>query len=255
MQDYIAYRKSISQELMAIKDRVRNFVSHWPEDGHYKEVILRNALIEYLPQTVSVGTGFVIGDNEPSGQIDIIVYLNSHPPLFHIDDFVIVAKESVVGIIEVKTKLGKNKSCDDVIKNAHKNGKLIGDTIFNGVFSYESGIKTTDDFSTDTIKKALDSIKKSLNTYPGYVNNIAFGEHIFARYWPANSLELPRYCYYKLEDLAFGYFISNLVETAYKRCGNIDIPEKFRDVLYPIEGGKIDYRVDYQEINQEGGAT
>ncbi len=77
MPDYISYRKSLSHELMSIKNRVRNFVSHWPEDGRYKEVILKNVLEAHLPKTVSVGTGFVVGDcSRTSSQIDIIVYSN-----------------------------------------------------------------------------------------------------------------------------------------------------------------------------------
>lgn len=54
MPNYINYRKSISSELMSIKDRVRNFITHWPEDGRYKEVILKNVLGKHLPKTVSI---------------------------------------------------------------------------------------------------------------------------------------------------------------------------------------------------------
>lgn len=41
MPDYVAYRKSISNELIDIKDRVRDFIDdvHWGEDGRYKEII------------------------------------------------------------------------------------------------------------------------------------------------------------------------------------------------------------------------
>ena len=93
-----------------MKDRVRDFVLHCPEDGRYKEIILRNVLSRHLPKTVSIGTGFVMCDNhKATSQIDIIIYDNRIPPLFQIDDFVIVVKESVVGIIEVKTTIRKNE--------------------------------------------------------------------------------------------------------------------------------------------------
>lgn len=38
MPDYQAYQKSISEELISIKDRVRYFIDnhHWAEDGRYK---------------------------------------------------------------------------------------------------------------------------------------------------------------------------------------------------------------------------
>lgn len=54
----------------------------------------------------------------------IIIYDNRIPPLFQLDDFVIVVKESVVGIIEVKTTLRKSEF-NKINKKAHENGKLI----------------------------------------------------------------------------------------------------------------------------------
>lgn len=58
MPDYAAYQKSISDELMSVKDRVRNFIDdrHWGEDGRYKEIILSHTLRQHLPERVSVGT-------------------------------------------------------------------------------------------------------------------------------------------------------------------------------------------------------
>ena len=40
--NYLAFQKSISNELIATKDRVRNIIEnrHWGEEGRYKEVIL-----------------------------------------------------------------------------------------------------------------------------------------------------------------------------------------------------------------------
>ena len=76
MPNYKHYRESISNELISIKDRVRDFVQHFPEDGRYKEIILKNILSRHLPKTVSIGTGFVMCDNhESTSQIDIIIYI------------------------------------------------------------------------------------------------------------------------------------------------------------------------------------
>ncbi len=59
MIDYIQFRKSISHELIAIKDRVRSFIDnrHWGEEGRYKEVVLLKTLRNYLPNNVGIGTG------------------------------------------------------------------------------------------------------------------------------------------------------------------------------------------------------
>ena len=64
MPNYIAYQKSISDQLIAAKNRVRNFIdeAHWAEDGRYKEIVLKELLAEKLPSNVSLGTGFVMGE-------------------------------------------------------------------------------------------------------------------------------------------------------------------------------------------------
>ena len=211
MPDYKHYRKSISDELISIKDRVRDFVNHFPEDGRYKEIILKNVLIKHLPKTVSIGTGFVMCDNhEATSQIDIIIYDNRIPPLFQIDDFVIVVKESVLGIIEVKSKLCKSKF-KEVNEKAHKNGELIVgrdnlNLLFNGIFAYETDLNSTDSCLSD-------SIIFSLNEFHGQVRDICFGKDIFMKYWHSDSqrnFTQNEHCgFYKLEDLSFGYFIFN----------------------------------------------
>lgn len=76
MPNYLEYQKSISSELISIKDRLRNFIDdhHWPEDGRYKEIILSDILRKHLPKSVSVGTGFIVCEQGLSTQIDIIIY-------------------------------------------------------------------------------------------------------------------------------------------------------------------------------------
>ncbi len=250
MPEYEEYRKSISNELISIRNRVRNFVRQWPEDGRYKENILKSVLIKHLPKTVSVATGFVIGDDDrPSSQIDIIIYDNSIPPIFCLDDFVIVVKESVRGIIEVKTTI-KNDEFEGALLKADENGRLIGNHIFNGVFGYETAFKTN--------RHALpEKVETPLRQYSGYVNNIAFGEDIFMKYWKADlptasSLRIPpnnpHYSFYSLKKLAFGYFISNLIEDVYIQCNRSTIPDTLERALYPIEGTKQRFLIEKFEI-------
>lgn len=85
MSDFVAYRKSISQELISTKDRVRNFIDdrHWGEDGRYKEIILEDKIKQLLPSGASVGNGFVMcGENITTSQLDIVVYRNDFPLFF-----------------------------------------------------------------------------------------------------------------------------------------------------------------------------
>ena len=249
MPDYKHYRESISNELISIKDRVSDFVNHFPEEGRYKEIILKNVLIKHLPKTVSIGTGFVMCENHKStSQIDILIYDNRIPPLFQIDDFVIVVKESVLGIIGRKSKLYKSKF-KEINKKAHKNGELIVGRnnlklLFNGIFAYETDLKPT-------ARSLSGSIISSLNEYHGQVRDICFGKDIFMKYWykdPQRSFTQDEHCgFYKLKDLSFGYFISNLLESVL-----INVNQNGRYVYNCVQHTDVFYQYLYPLIENGG---
>ena len=233
MPNYIAYQKSISDQLIAAKNRVRNFIdeAHWEEDGRYKEIVLKELLAEKLPSNVSLGTGFVMGERL-STQIDIIVYRSDIPLLFQKLDFVIVPESAVLGIIEVKTKLD-SANIEEAFKKAHENGSLIHHYIFNGIFSYDLGFQLEN--------RLAQKIKDVCHQYCGQINNISFGQDYFVKYWPEGMpCEEPnnRYRFYKINNLSFGYFISNLVEDVYTQIHGNAIPEPVKRMLYPIENTK-----------------
>ena len=241
MQEYLKYHKSISDELIAAKDRVRSFIgsNHWGEDGRYKEIILMDVLKRMLPESVSIGTGFVMGDNNLTRQIDIIVYKSSSPFYFKKESFVIIPKECVLGIIEVKTNLSRSSSIDTVIKNAHENGELIGEKIFNGIFSYENEWGFTN--------RITNRIDNALTQNHGYINHISFGKDYFMKYWNDghrnNRNNQKYYRFYKIENLSFGYFISNLIETVHLLDMHQAINGTFKRYLYPIEETKEAHKV------------
>lgn len=227
--------------MTSAKDRVRNFIdnNHWGEDGRYKEEILKEVLADKLPSYASVGTGFVACDNNrASSQIDIIVYDNNIPLLFKKGDFVIVAKEAVLAIVEVKTDV--SRCLRGAMCKAHDNGELIGRRIFNGIFSYDYGTNLTNKNTVShTLKEAL------VNNF-GNANYLALGENYFIKYWEDGSPnDEPRnkYRLYKIEGLAFGYFISNLIEDIHLvHCGK-PIPENLRNVFYPITETKEPHKI------------
>lgn len=78
------YYLSLSNELHALKTRVKNFIdsNHPPTDGEWKESILRYMIRRYLPANIEVGRSFVVKHDGNSKQIDLLFYDNAKPILF-----------------------------------------------------------------------------------------------------------------------------------------------------------------------------
>jgi hypothetical protein len=266
MNGDMLYQQSIAAEFAAIKDRVRFFIKdrHWGEDGRYKEIILMNYLRKILPSSVSVGTGFVKnGTGELTSQIDIIVYKKESPILFSEGDFIILMPESVLGIIEVKSKSTHNIMTNtrrglSVIQKAEQNGKIIGNkNIFNGIFAYDNSINYNDKFISTKLAHQLSESK-------GYLNHISFGSNNFMRYWDkGNPLGNGRKCYsaYRLSynhirgsninsmpGFSCGYFISNLLEAVYSIIAPHVLNQQYFEFLYPLRETKEKYRVKNCEV-------
>ena len=231
MTDSLDFQKSITDELDVIQNRVRNLIgsANWGEDGRYKEAILRKIIRRFLPSYLSIGTGFVVDRDQVSKQIDIIIYDNTIPPLFVEGNFVITTPANVRAIIEVKSSFRAN-IFQNAIENAKYNGELIAQrrpnvnllqeegfpTIFNGIFFYTKG-----DVNDRNIKAILTPHLGSSN---GYISHITIGPNYFVRRWEKEDAERfggylfgteqcrnRFYNVYKIKNLAFSYFISNLL--------------------------------------------
>lgn len=247
MFDYLDYQRSISKELLSIKNRVRNIINdhHWGEDGRYKEVILSHVLRQHLPKWASVGTGFVVNKASITKQIDIIVYRDDYPLLFRQEDFVIVPAECVLGIIEVKSRVTTQVGCA-AIHTAAENGHVIGRRVFNEIFAFEK----------QSMNLNNQDIIDALRFGAGIVDNICFGKDTFIKYWDVgmpqcNPHRNRNYAVYWIEDLAFGYFISNLIEDVYISMHGQQIPETLRNMFYPIENTKEAHRsktIDVEDV-------
>ncbi|MCK4308317.1 hypothetical protein KAW50_08840 [candidate division WOR-3 bacterium] len=253
------FQKSITRELDTIKNRVRNLIgdAHWGEEGRYKEAILRNSIKRFLPSNLSIGTGFVVSgynrrnveEIKVSNQIDIIVFDNTCPVLFCEGDFVITTRRNVRAIIEVKTRI-RNADLSDIIPKSINNGRLLNSRservlsrkmicnrrqeIFNGILSFE--------YDDDPHSSVLESALKQTE---GYVNHIALGKDYFIKYWRertqlVNPVECDNdfYNIYKLKDLSFSYFISNLMMD----CTSGNKLEDRLWILFPLQETKEAYR-------------
>lgn len=224
--DTIEFHKSTVKELLAVQDRVRNLISHWGEDGRYKEAVLKTIIQRFLPEKYKIATGFVVrqtrerGNHESSTQIDLLIYDTSYPVLFRESDFVIVTPDAVQGIIEVKAN-ARNQGIEGIINKSNEVGKFIfeGRTdktkpIFNGIFSYNGY-----DNMHDT-NQVVTAIANSWNTLNGTqhkdkfaVNHIAINQHWFYKFWHHEfDQQLPPHYLYEIRELSFSFFISNLTD-------------------------------------------
>jgi len=275
MPNYLEYQKSIAQEFKAQEMRVRHLIddANWAEEGRYKEILLMNYLKRIIPKQFSVGTGFVRNGNSITTQIDIIIYDNSFPPLFSEGDFVVVPAVSVCAIIEVKSKIASSK-ISEYIEKANKNGETIfkgffdesyrnrAELFFNGIFSYNMENQFS---SHKTNIQQLAPYQEERNVLDKhYTNHICLGGNNFIRYWKTGEgrrNQQKNYSFYKFENdnsgLAFSYFFSNLMYYLYSGAEHFDrdITPEYSRFLFPIDGGKEEYKVfdAYMGSAQGGG--
>ncbi|WCL51003.1 DUF6602 domain-containing protein [Leptospira sp. GIMC2001] len=218
----IEYHKTTTKELLALTNKVRYLIKHWGEDGRHKEAVLKNVIKRFLPEKYIIGTGFVIKQNTDSSehassrQIDLIIYDNSSPVLFKEGDFVILTPDAVRGIIEVKANI-QNQGLTSVLKQANENGNFIFSgkddkehLFFNGVFSYEG---YGNDFNLDTLQQKYKASNTDFISDPNYhnflVNHVSLNKDWFIKTW---INEAKPHSIYKLDDLSFPFFISNLID-------------------------------------------
>jgi hypothetical protein len=140
-----AYYHSLTAELEAVKDRVRNFIAgnHWLTHGEWRESVLRAMIAQRLPNSVNIGRGFVITESGPTTQCDILIYRADRPILFRQGDLAFVTPDAVVAVIEVKSTATK-KVVTESLKKLAAMGRKLGnhrDHCCLALFAYETKIK------------------------------------------------------------------------------------------------------------------
>lgn len=230
------YHTSITEELIAVSKRVRNLIRHGGEDGRHHEAVLKNVIMKFLPDRYSIGTGFVIkpnqnrGEHTPSKQIDLIIYDTNYPTFFKEGDFVILTPDAVKGIIQVKANL-QNQNNLQTYNDCNENGKFIvegkseePERFFNGIFSFEGYASDNPElvlfetrvresyqsFLTEE-QRISDNIDSRDSTC--LLNHIAINKDHFVKHWNSalNNGEAEYYSRYRLRNLSFSFFVSNLM--------------------------------------------
>lgn len=184
-------------------------------------------------------------ENVVSKQIDILIYDNTHPPIFSEGDFVIVTQNSVRALIEVKSKIFSNRGNKNGLYKVVENFSSIvrfpilsrtdNNRIYRGLISFV--------FQGRINSNVIDD---SLRLSGGLINHFSLGGNIFIRHWldsegldPHNEADCNSHFYniYELENLSHSYFISNLIHMT----TTADMTDRyFMD--FPIEGTKETYR-------------
>lgn len=100
--------ESTAQRLQNEAPYLLSYTKHPAEKGRLLEAAVTNALREFLPPKMGLGTGFIQSPDKQSRQQDIIVYDTIHNmPLYQSNVWNIYPIEMVYASIEVKAKLTK----------------------------------------------------------------------------------------------------------------------------------------------------
>jgi hypothetical protein len=207
------YFCSVTAEIESLKNRIRNFVQHWPTDGEWKESVLRSILRRHISKSIGVGKGFVVGKNKVSTQQDILFYDTSKPVLYQEGDLLILTPEAALGAIEVKTCPTSSEIRTALLKLSDTaelvTHNLRGTPTFFGLFAYEGN---------PDIESTLHDLQAAVNKNEWrLINCVSIGDSFFIRYWPHHpSLDQKklyrRWHSYDLRRKAPAYFVFNVVE-------------------------------------------
>ncbi len=226
--DIPKYFHSLTLELEALKDRVRNFIedAHWLTDGEWKESVLRSMIAERLPDAVRIAHGFVLTPAGPTTQCDILLYRADSPVLFRQGDLVFLTPDAVLAVIEVKSRATSTVLKDAIAKLAAI-GRILGPERHHcslGLFAYESELKNDE--------RTLTYIQELCPELSDTVNFVNLGCSTFIRFWdtkpfkPEDSDPYDTWHAYDLKNMSAGYFITNILD-------DVSPVELFSGMWYP----------------------
>lgn len=214
--NYDLYHKSISAELLAVKDRIGQLISHTNALGNFKEAILRSVLRRHLPANLSIGRGFIVSPRAVSTELDLLIIDQSKPVLFQDGDVFIVTPDAVKAVVEVKTQINSLDNLKTALRVLGKVGGLCWETAgrkpWLGLYIYEPAYDDSD---------VMDQLTAAAEQSGHAVNCFTFGEDRFFRFWKRNEYdqgELPigaaqcRFRCYEIAGLSPSYFIGNLID-------------------------------------------
>ncbi|MEZ6070250.1 MAG: DUF6602 domain-containing protein [Pirellulales bacterium] len=243
----VDYHKSISDELNALKNRVRNLATHWPTDGEWKEAVLRTVIRRHLPPSMTVGRGFIVTRDKSSTQLDLMVIDARRPTLFRDGDLVIVTPDAVRAIVEVKTAINTTREFHECVAKLAATSEFNPDGYWGppwrGLFVFEESLGCHEE-----LLKCLYTVFEQTQVP---VHAVSYGDSCFLRFFSDCEVEegddttaelTERWRFYRIEHLAASYFIGNLI----RGCCSLDGP--ISDEWFPMTAGKSGYQIDEIEF-------
>lgn len=132
MVTQITYLNSLQELANQAQSQIDKLMPHMGEKGRLAEEIIKNILIDILPDRFSIGTGVIISsDGLSSNQIDIIIYDRiNNAPLLNQYSANVFPIECVYAFIEVKTTIDNNELLKSIksintIRKISRNKKFI----------------------------------------------------------------------------------------------------------------------------------
>ena len=254
MPNFVEYHESLTDELHALKNRIRNLTEHWGTDGEYKEAALRAVLQRHLATTLIVGRGFIVTEHGSSTQIDILIVDGNTPTLFRDGDLMLVTPDCVRAVIEVKTEIATSGDATTCAIKLAEIGKLCRDSQapvpWLGLFSYECPLQNSS-LLLNALATAYDQSLVPINAF-------AYGKNRFIRFWKAGEREhgdaadtavAARWRSYKLPRLASAYFVGNTVDALSTLNRNTNAY-----AWYPLKDGKR-VHMEAEQVVQRRGAN
>jgi hypothetical protein len=237
--DVSEYFTSISLELYALKNRVRNFVAHnhWQTDGEWKESVLRSILRRHLPDSVKVGRGFIVTPEGCSSQIDVLIYDASKPILYRDGELVFITSDAVKGIIEVKSTVRTVELREILSKLAanaefayrHSSTLRPRNGLYVGLFAYDTYMN-----QKHSGRVLLELRRAARGSESRIVNHLSLGDSLFVRFWdrsPSGEDGYDRWHSYYLGSKSAGYFVNNVMHMIAEESVDIN-----QDVWFPVDG-------------------
>lgn len=215
--DLNGYYASLSAEMMAVKDRVRQLIgpAHWPSDGEHKETILRQAIRRIAPRNMVVGKGFIVSPEYTSTQIDVLVYDDRYPVHYQDGDLFMIPPAACRAAIEVKSALHNigqfqaTAAKQIAIQRGLRDAGVTRE-VFSGLLYYENNIQN----SGERIGRCLAELAAGDPQLA--INHVALGTDRLFKFWDVHPQHREGGRYnnwheYNMPQRAFGYFLYNLV--------------------------------------------